>query len=91
MSRLDKHVWEAVSPLLDRALDLEADRRADLLAEVWRDRPDLAAVLAQLLEDHDQLLASGQRNLLSDIPFRDSVRRSIAGIPFGITVARRLT
>ena len=87
MSRLDKHVWEAVSPLLDRALDLEADRRADLLAEVWRDRPDLAAVLAQLLEDHDQLLASGQRNLLSEILVPGPGRRSIVGTPS----ARRLT
>jgi eukaryotic-like serine/threonine-protein kinase len=58
MSRLDKDLWQAVSPLLDRALDLPVGERAGLLAQVARERPDLAAVLASLLDDHDRLLGS---------------------------------
>ena len=58
MFRLDKRLWDAVSPLIDRALELDADGRARLLAEVAADRPELAPVLVQLLADHDRLLGS---------------------------------
>jgi serine/threonine-protein kinase len=59
MLRVDKHLWGSVSPLLDRALDLDGPDRAALLAEIHSDHPELAAVLARLLERHDQLLGSG--------------------------------
>ena len=58
MSSLDKALWQAVSPLLDRALDLPVEQRSGLLAQVARERPDLATLLAHLLEEHDQLLRS---------------------------------
>lgn len=58
MLHVDKHLWGAVSPLLDRALDLDGPGRAALLAEIGSDHPELAAVLARLLERHDQLLGS---------------------------------
>jgi serine/threonine protein kinase len=80
MAGLDKHVWQAVSPLLDRALALEADKRAGLLAEVGRDRPDLAAVLARLLEEHDQLLGSA---FLESPPAHDLATPSLAGQTVG--------
>jgi serine/threonine protein kinase len=80
MSRLDKQLWEAVSPLLDRALDLETDRRGELLAEVGRDRPDLAAVLAHLLEEHAQLLGS---DFLESPPAHDLATPPLAGQTIG--------
>ena len=58
MFRLDKRLWDAVSPLIDRALELDADGRARLQAEVAADRPELAPLLEQLLADHDRLLGS---------------------------------
>lgn len=53
---LDATTWRLVSPLLDRALDLGHDARADLLAELRTDRPDVAALVADLLAEHDRLV-----------------------------------
>ena len=45
MFRLDKDCWRALSPLLDRALELDAGGRAAMLADVARGTPELAEVL----------------------------------------------
>ena len=46
MFRFDKILWQAVSPLLDRALDLDADGRAASCSPKSRgERPDVAEVL----------------------------------------------
>jgi tetratricopeptide (TPR) repeat protein len=58
MFRLDREHWRELSPLLDRALDLDAAARNALLADLERRRPELAQVLAHLLTEHDQLLGS---------------------------------
>jgi serine/threonine-protein kinase len=58
MFRLDKDRYRALSPLLDQALDLDADARRRFLADLERDRPDLAGMLARLLTEHDGLLGS---------------------------------
>ena len=54
----DKALWDRLSPLLDRALDLEPAERRRFLADVRRDDPDVAAALEQLLIEHDQVLTS---------------------------------
>jgi eukaryotic-like serine/threonine-protein kinase len=43
---------------MDRALELEADARRAFLAGIARERPDLAATLQRLLDEHDRLLGS---------------------------------
>ena len=48
--RLDKARWNAVSPYLDHALDLEEDERARWLEVLREDQPEVAADLEQLLE-----------------------------------------
>ena len=46
-----------LSPLLDGALELE--RRDELLAEVRKEQPGIAALLEDLLADHERLLQTG--------------------------------
>jgi serine/threonine-protein kinase len=43
---------------MDRALALDAGARDAFLAEIERERPDLAAKLQRLLDEHDRLLSS---------------------------------
>ncbi|HET7096500.1 MAG TPA: protein kinase [Casimicrobiaceae bacterium] len=47
---IDKDRWQAVSPLLDRALDLSVDERNRWLAELREKNPSLAAEVETLLE-----------------------------------------
>lgn len=58
MPGMDSATWLIVSPLLDRALDLEAPGREHLLAEVRRSHPAAARVLEALLASHERLLHS---------------------------------
>jgi serine/threonine protein kinase len=58
MSELNLALWTRLSPLLDRALDLELPERDDFLAAVRADDSGLAAALEQLLTEHQRLLAS---------------------------------
>lgn len=53
----DRALWPRLSPLLDRALDLEGAARDALVASVRADSPGLADVLAHLLAQHERLLA----------------------------------
>src|SRR5258706_14170431 len=48
---IDLSRWEAVSPLLDRALELSVDERAKWLAALRVKDPGLGALLETLLED----------------------------------------
>jgi eukaryotic-like serine/threonine-protein kinase len=48
--RLDKARWNAVSPYLDHALDLEEHERGQWLEVLRDDQPEVAADLEQLLE-----------------------------------------
>ena len=58
MRRLDPATWHIVSPLFDRALDLEADARQRFVAEVGAADPKTGETLTRLLESHDRLLES---------------------------------
>jgi serine/threonine protein kinase/tetratricopeptide (TPR) repeat protein len=80
MPRVDKALWDAVSPLLDRALDLDDDGQAALIEEVRPDQPALADALAGLLEDHRKL---HDHDFLSDSPSPRRAPRSLAGHTIG--------
>lgn len=81
MLRVDKALWHAVSPLLDRALASSAADRAILLSEVSAQRPDVARVLARLLEEHDRVL--GSSFLESSPTIDDETVPSLAGQTVG--------
>src|SRR5688572_12391506 len=59
MSVLSADRWRALSPYLDRALDLTADERQPWLETLRRDDPELAADLQSLLAESDALHDSG--------------------------------
>ena len=58
MFRFDEALWRALSPLLDRALDLDAGAREAMLADLGRERPDVAEMLRALLIEHERLADS---------------------------------
>ena len=55
---MDKALWRSLSPLLDKALDLEPAAREHLLVSLWAESPALAEALRELLADQERLLAS---------------------------------
>ena len=57
--RLDTARWKAVSPYLDRAMELEDEARAAWLAVLREQHPSLAADLEQLLDEHRAVLEEG--------------------------------
>ena len=58
MSHMDRQLWESLSPLLDRALDLDPGARETLVRSLRSSDPILAAVLTELLSEHQHVLAS---------------------------------
>jgi serine/threonine-protein kinase len=58
MRELNRALWQRLSPLLDRALDLEPGARDDMLARVRAEDADLAAALEDLLAEHQRVLGS---------------------------------
>ena len=66
MLDLDRNRWEALSPLVDFALDLPPEARAAWLREQHRTNPTLAADLEALLDSEEEVeragfLANGQQ------------------------------
>lgn len=59
MRRIDGPSWLELSPMLDRALDLDAAARSAFLASVGVDHPTLATALEDLLAAHVSVLSSG--------------------------------
>jgi hypothetical protein len=58
MRELNRALWHRLSPLLDRALDLDQPARNELVATIRGQDPVLAAALEQLLSEHQRVLAS---------------------------------
>ncbi len=56
MSRLNLSSWQAVSPYLDQALEMQEQERASWLAALSERNPALAADLQILLEEHRMLV-----------------------------------
>jgi eukaryotic-like serine/threonine-protein kinase len=55
---MDRSLWQALSPFLDRALELEPGPRAGFLASVKSDNPTVAGALERMLAEHERVLAS---------------------------------
>ena len=66
---MDKALWLALSPLLDRALDLDPPAREALLASTAERAPDVAAALRRILGEHERVLSS---RFLEDPPNVDA-------------------
>ena len=81
MFRFDEDLWRALSPLLDRALDLDVPGRQAMLADVARERPDVAEILRALLAEHDNLVDSDF--LEGAFPIGETPRPSLAGQAIG--------
>ncbi|HEX2455806.1 MAG TPA: protein kinase [Vicinamibacterales bacterium] len=80
MRASDKALWPALSPLLDRALELEPGARTELLASVRRDAPEVAAALERLLTEHERAVASA---FLEAPPVVDGAPTVLAGQTVG--------
>ena len=66
MRESNRAVWGRLSPLLDRALDLDPAARRDLVASIRSDEPSVADALERLLAEHDRVAAS---DFLETAPF----------------------
>jgi serine/threonine protein kinase len=82
MSTLDAARWKAVSPYLERALDLAPDERGALLDAVRSESPDIAADLESLLARHQ---AVERDRFLADLTESSErpARPSLAGQEIG--------
>jgi serine/threonine-protein kinase len=80
MSKLTPERWRAVSPHLDRVLDLPEEERAAWLAAFRQQQPDLAVDLETLVEEQRTLT---RRGILEQPPAGLPVAASIEGQTFG--------
>jgi serine/threonine protein kinase len=67
MSALTPEQWQEISPYLDDALSLSEQERADWLSDFHTQRPDIANLLEELLEEHGAL---SQEHFLENPPQR---------------------
>jgi tetratricopeptide (TPR) repeat protein len=79
MKRLDPAVWHVISPLFDRALDLEADARRAFLDELRATDATAAEILTRLLASHERLLGS----TFLDTPALADIEPDLAGSTIG--------
>jgi len=80
MRHWDTRLWQTVSPLADRALDLGPDGRKALLDSVRAEQPDVADAVERFLFEHDRMLASA---FLDESPLTNDALPSLAGQTIG--------
>ncbi len=80
MSKLSPDQWEALSPLLDEALELTDDERLAWLAALRAENPTLAQQLEALLQEHRELSEEG---FLDERPIGLTGAPGLAGQFFG--------
>ena len=78
--RPDKERWRALSPHLDRVMDLDEEERAACLARLRDEDPALADDLEQLLEARRAVVAEG---FLEDLGFAPYEEESLVGYIVG--------
>lgn len=76
MSPITPDEWREISPHLDFALSVPPEERARWLASFRAERPDLAAFLEKLLEEHGAL---AEEHFLEREPLRPTNDTSLAG------------
>src|SRR5687768_4690084 len=80
MRPLNRDLWPRLSPLLDRAFELDAAGCAELLTVVRTEDPQLAAALEGLLARHRLVAAS---DFLESTPLGDRFPASLEGQTVG--------
>lgn len=79
MRRLDPATWHAISPLFDRALDLDAEARQRFVDDVRASDPKTGEILTRLLGSHERLLDS----TFLDTPALADAEPDLAGTTIG--------
>ena len=79
MRESNRAVWGRLSPLLDRALDLDPAARHDLVASLRSDEPSVADALERLLAEHDRVAASDFLETAPFAPAAPMAGRSVGG------------
>ncbi len=82
----DRALWSRLSPLLDRALELEPGPRDELMAALRREAPEVAAALERILGESEGVLGSG----FLATPPADAAPPSLAGQTLGPYTLERL-
>jgi len=80
VSALSPERWQAISSHLDQALSLSEGERANWLAAFRAQHPELADLLARLLEEHRVL---AEEHFLESEPARPATEPSLAGETLG--------
>ena len=80
MRTLSPEGWREVSPYLDQVLSLPEDERAPWLESFRAERPDLANLLQDLLEEHRVL---AQKQFLERSPVSGTAESSLTGQKIG--------
>jgi len=80
MSTLSPERWQAVRPYLDQVLSLPEDERATWLESFRAERPDLANLLQELLQEHRAL---SHEHFLEQSPVPDAIESSLPGQKIG--------
>ena len=80
MSKLTPERWQAVTPYLDKALDLPDEERGAFLASLRTENPALADDLQMLLDEHR---AVGQERFLEAVPLPPTGHPAAAGLEVG--------
>jgi len=83
---MDRQLWESLSPLLDRALDLDPDARAMFLRSLPSTDPLVTRALRDLLREHERVLTS---DFLEAAPAIDDVPYSLRGHRVGAYTLER--
>lgn len=76
MSTLSPDQWQEISPYLDHALSLSAEKRTSWLADFRAKNCDLGGVLERLLDEHREL---SEENFLEEQPVRPAGEPCLAG------------
>ena len=80
MAKLSSERWLEISPYLDQALSLSGDERTTWLASIRAEKPELADLLQELLDEHRAL---NEKRFLEGSPIADRDQSSLAGQNIG--------
>lgn len=80
MATLSSERWLQISPYLDQALSLSEDERKTWLVSFRAEKPELADLLQELLEEHRAL---SEKRFLEGSPIGDRDQSSLAGQSIG--------
>src|SRR5437660_1232701 len=80
MPILSRDHWQQISPYLDHVLSLPESERSAWVESFRAEKPELAELLQELLEEHSAL---AQKGFLERSPIPDKSQSSLAGQKIG--------